>query len=242
MSESSNEIVIACTCGQRYRIPTEYVEQAFTCTACGSALQMPAGASAMAAPSAPTEPPPVAPAVPFEAPVRAIDMRLGSNMAEADPDALMQEVRQSRMTRTILISLAAHILLVGLTSFGLFADWARYGIMMPAAIQAEIKARDEAEQKRKAQEEADRKDAAAKAGNAAQPESVQQDNAANPGVQATDGQASSPPQTGTATAPGKGQPDARTGTTDYERKILEVSNERPAKSPISGLDGDLDLD
>ncbi len=170
------------------------------------------------------------------------DIVIACNLTEADPEVLMQEIRQSRMTRTILISLVAHILLVGLTSFGLFSDWARYGIMMPAAIQAEKKARDEAELKRKAQEDADRKDASAKDGNAVQPDRVQQDKAANPGVQATDGQASSPPETGTETATGKDQPEARTGTSDYEKKILEVSTERPTKSPISGLDGDLDLD
>ncbi len=171
----------------------------------------------------PTEPPPVAPAVPFEAPGPAIDMRLGGDMAEADPAALMQEVRQSRMTRTILISLVAHILLVGLTSFGLFADWSRYGIMMPAAIQAEKKARDEAEQKRKAQEEADKNDAAAKAGNAAQPEGGQQETVAG-------------------TSAGKDQPEAQNEKSNYEKKVMEVSNERPTKSPITGLDGDLDID
>jgi hypothetical protein len=193
-------------------------------------------------PSAPTAPPPVAQAAPVEVPGPAIDMRLDGDMAEADPEALMQEVRQSRMTRTILISLAAHILLVGLTSFGLFADWARYGIMMPYQIKAEKTARAEAEQKLKAKEDADKKEAAAKAEKAAQPEGEQKNNAANTGAEATDGQASSPPQTGTETSAGKGQPEARTGTSDYERKVMEVSNERPTKSPISGLDGDLDLD
>jgi hypothetical protein len=223
MSESSNDIVIACTCGQHYSIPTEYVGQAFTCTECGSAVQVPAGASAMAAPSAPTAPPPVAQAAPVKVPVPAIDMRLDGDLEAADPDPLMQEIRQSRMPRTILISLVAHILLVGLTSFGLFADWARYGIMMPAAIQAEKKALDEAEQKRKAQEEADKNDAAAKAGNAAQPEGGQQ-------------------ETGAGTSVGKDQPEAQNEKSNYEKKVMEVSNERPTKSPITGLDGDLDID
>lgn len=174
-------------------------------------------------PSAPSAPRPVAQASPAEAQGSAIDMHLEGDREVADPETLMQEVRQSRMTRAILISLVAHILLVGLTSFGLFADWARYGIMMPYQIKAEKTARAEAEQKLKAKEDADKKEAAAKAEKAAHPEGEQKNNTANTGAEAT------------------AKPEAQKEKSNYEKEVMEVSNERPTKSSITGLDGDLDL-
>lgn len=152
----------------------------------------------------------------------AIDMHLDEDREVADPDTLMDEVRRSHMTRAILISLVAHLLLLGLTSFGLFSDWAEYGFMMPVEIKAEKAARAEIERKRKAEEEAEKK-AEARAETAAKA-----------------GETSSEEKAGEISA-GENRPDVGKEKSHYEKKVLEVSDERPTQSSITGLDGDLDL-
>ena len=204
MSISSDAIVVTCECGKSYHVPRKNAGQTVRCKECGSPVQVPDAAPSMAPPTGPT---------PEEDACPAIDMHLDGDREVADPDTLMDEVKQSRMTRTILVSLVAHLLIVGLTSFGLFADWSEYGFIMPIEIKAEKAARAEAERKHKAKEEAEKK-AEARAETAAKAGEI---------------------------SAGEDKPVAGKEESNYEKKVLEVSDERPTQSSITGLDGDLDL-
>ena len=74
------------------------------------------------------------------------------------PDTLLVEIEKSIFVKSIVISIVAHVLLLGLTSFPLFADWTKYGIHSPSFINgqktAENKAREAAERKAAAEKKA----------------------------------------------------------------------------------------
>lgn len=222
MSESKDTITVACNCGKRYRLPPDKAGQTFRCKECGDQVRVPDVAPSGESRPEPKPKPDLA-AGPKEAASPAMDMHIEGDREVADPDTLMDEVKQSRMTRTILLSLVAHLLFLGLTSFGLYTDWAEYGLMMPSEIKAEKAARAEVERKRKAKEEADQK-AAAIAEAAAKTEDA------------------SPGKTGVEASVKDNKPEAGKEKSDYEKKVLEVSHERPTQSSVNGLDGDLGLE
>ena len=74
---------------------------------------------------------------PGAAPRRGYDgppMRVSGESGGAEPDELMADIRRSIMTKTLLVSITAHLILVGFTSFGLYAKWAKWGVAMPNTI------------------------------------------------------------------------------------------------------------
>lgn len=79
-----------------------------------------------------------------------------------NPDNLLKEIDKSILAKGLIIALIAHAVVVFGTSFGLYKDWAKYGMKTPSAIKAEKKieqveaekARREAEIQRKAAEAA----------------------------------------------------------------------------------------
>lgn len=94
---------------------------------------------------------------------------------EFDPDQLLTRTSVSYLAPAIMISIIAHIVVIGLTSFGLYRDWGEFGISCdehsfhtPSIINAHRtqaqKAAEEAARKEKLEKEADeraKKDAAA---------------------------------------------------------------------------------
>ena len=75
-------------------------------------------------------------------------MRITQDIAIMEPDAVMSEIRRSIMTKAVLISLVAHIILIGLTSWGLYAKWADHGFMGMRELNRAIEAK--LEEKKKA--------------------------------------------------------------------------------------------
>ncbi len=79
-----------------------------------------------------------------------------------NPDNLLKEIDKSILTKGIVVALIVHAIIVFGTSFGLYKDWAKYGVKAPSTIQAikkaeqveAEKARREAEIQRKAAEAA----------------------------------------------------------------------------------------
>ena len=79
-----------------------------------------------------------------------------------NPDDLLTEINKSIMGKGIAIAVVVTAVVVFGTSFGLYKDWAKYGVKTPSAIKAEkkaeqveaVKARRDAEIKRKAEEAA----------------------------------------------------------------------------------------
>lgn len=81
---------------------------------------------------------------------------------QKNPDDLLLEINKSILGKGIAIAVILTAIVVFGTSFGLYKDWAKYGVKAPSAIKAEKKAeqveaekaRREAEIKRKAEEAA----------------------------------------------------------------------------------------
>lgn len=53
------------------------------------------------------------------------------------PDELVVEIERSIFGKALLISVIAHIVLMGATSVDLFRDWGRYGVHSPSYINAQ---------------------------------------------------------------------------------------------------------
>lgn len=79
-------------------------------------------------------------------------------MENIDPDVLLKKTAKPGMTGDLFLSLIIHALLIGLTSFGLYKAWAKWGIHSPSEIKMLEKA---------AAKEAAKAEAAAKAEEAA---------------------------------------------------------------------------
>jgi len=93
------------------------------------------------------------------------------------PEKLLRAADAPSLGRAVLVSVVAHLLVLGLTSFPLYRDWATYGIRTPAALrelkkaerleadklkrETELKARQEKEQAEAKARETDAGDAGA---------------------------------------------------------------------------------
>ena len=81
-------------------------------------------------------------------------------MANIDPDTLLKKVDKKGMSGDLFISIVLHALVIGLTSFGLYASWMKWGVHSPSQIKvlekaaAKEAAKAEAEAKAKADAEA----------------------------------------------------------------------------------------
>lgn len=60
---------------------------------------------------------------------------MNSNL-EFDPDKLLENVGKSILGKAIVIATVIHLLVIGLTSFSLYKDWAQYGVHTPSQINA----------------------------------------------------------------------------------------------------------
>ena len=107
------------------------------------------------------------------------------------PDMLLTDIERSIFAKALVISIIAHAVLLGGTSFSLFADWGKYGVHSPSYINAQkSKENKEAEAEEKAAEEAKKAEseksaAAAKDAKAAAPAATNAANAAKPATAAT---------------------------------------------------------
>ena len=58
---------------------------------------------------------------------------MNSNL-DFDPDKLLENVGKYILGKAIIIATVIHVLVIGLTSFGLYKDWATYGVHTPSQI------------------------------------------------------------------------------------------------------------
>ena len=81
-------------------------------------------------------------------------------MTNKDPDLLLEPLGRSIMVKALIISAVAHVVIIFGTSFGLYADWAEFGVQSPSSIkmkkkelqeQVEEEARPKAAEERAAQ-------------------------------------------------------------------------------------------
>lgn len=79
-----------------------------------------------------------------------------------DPDTLLKKIGKKGLSGDMVISIIIHALLIGLTSFGLFASWAKWGVHAPNEIKRLEKAAAKEEAQKAAAEKA-KQEAAAKA-------------------------------------------------------------------------------
>lgn len=83
------------------------------------------------------------------------------------PDELVVEIEKSIMPKAMTISLIGHLVLMVVTSIGLFCDWGTYGFHSPSYINAEkarlARAEEDAKRKEAAAEKAKKEAAAAEA-------------------------------------------------------------------------------
>ena len=84
------------------------------------------------------------------------------------PDELVAQIDRSIFAKALVISIVAHIALMGATSVSLFQDWMRYGFHSPSYINAEkTRERREAEETRRREATAEKANAEAEAKKAA---------------------------------------------------------------------------
>jgi sRNA-binding carbon storage regulator CsrA len=77
-------------------------------------------------------------------------------MTNKDPDLLLEPLGRSIMVKALIISAVAHVVIIFGTSFGLYADWAAFGVQSPSSIKMkkkELQEQVEEEARRKAAEE-----------------------------------------------------------------------------------------
>lgn len=82
-------------------------------------------------------------------------------MTNKDPDLLLEPLGRSIMVKALIISAVAHVVIIFGTSFGLYADWAAFGVQSPSSIKMKKK-----ELQEQVEEEARRKAAEARAAQA----------------------------------------------------------------------------
>lgn len=79
-------------------------------------------------------------------------------MTNREPDELLQSISRSILLKALAVSLAIHAVVVFGTSFGLYRDWAVYGVHTPSTIkglkQKAQKDADEAARRQAAEEKA----------------------------------------------------------------------------------------
>jgi len=61
-------------------------------------------------------------------------------MANIDPDTLLKKVDKKGMSGDLVLSIVLHALVIGLTSFGLYASWMKWGVHSPSQIKVLEKA------------------------------------------------------------------------------------------------------
>lgn len=79
-------------------------------------------------------------------------------MTNKDPDLLLEPLGRSIMVKALIISAVAHVVIIFGTPFGLYADWAAFGVQSPSSIKMKKK-----ELQEQVEEEARRKAAEARA-------------------------------------------------------------------------------
>lgn len=95
-------------------------------------------------------------------------------MSNNDPDALLKTMDKKGIFGDLMVSIVLHLLVIGLTSFGLYASWAKWGVHSPSQIKVLEKAaaKEAAKAEQKAKEEAAAAAAATNEVKAAQTTSV----------------------------------------------------------------------
>ena len=82
-------------------------------------------------------------------------------MANTDPDTLLKGVDKKSWKSDVMLSVLLHILVIGLTSFGLYASWQKWGVHSPSQIKMLEKAAAKEAAKQKADAKAAQEAAAA---------------------------------------------------------------------------------
>lgn len=90
------------------------------------------------------------------------------NSSDFNADDLLKDINKSILTKGIIVALVVHAILIFGTSFGLYKDWAKYGVKKPSTIKEEKKQEQVALDKARREEEIQKKaaEAAATASNA----------------------------------------------------------------------------
>lgn len=217
-----SKIVAQCSCGKKYKVTADKAGKHLKCKNCGEAFVVPDGAPASAPPRWTPEESSLAPAITVEGDIRV-----------KDPDELMVEVNRSIVVKTLVVSFLAHFLIIGLTSFSLYADWSQYGVNWPTEIKR-IK-KEEAEKAEQAKRDAER---AAREKERAERLAKEEEK-----KKEEEKAAGKKPETPGAEPEGDAGTTAEGGRekTSYEKKLEEKSFDRPADTSVS-LDDALQID
>lgn len=112
-------------------------------------------------------------------------------MENIDPDMLLKKTAKPGMAGDFVVSLVIHLLLIGLTSFGLYKAWAKWGIHSPSQIKLLEKAAAKEAAKAEAQAKAEE---AAKAAAEEEKKSPKKESAAAPQTNAPETKAAAAPE------------------------------------------------
>ena len=109
------------------------------------------------------------------------------------PDMLLTDIERSIFAKALVISIIAHVALLGGTSFSLFADWGKYGVHSPSYINAQ-------KSKENKEAEAERRKAAAEEKAAEEAKKAEAEKAAAPAKDAKAAATNAAPSATPATA------------------------------------------
>jgi DNA-directed RNA polymerase subunit RPC12/RpoP len=198
MSESINA---TCSCGKEYHLSAEEAGNRIRCKECGEEILLPEQAPA------------------------PDDFLPQDGFVTRDPEELMGEINTSIITKGVVVSLLIHLIVVGLTSFGLYADWAEYGFMLPVEIKAEKKRIADEERKEKLAAARKKKEEERKAAIAAKEEAAKKKAANTKSAKPADSKAGD-------------TEDGKDNRSDYQKKVEEVRTDKPGQD----LDSDVGLE
>jgi len=191
-----DKIIVACDCGKKYRVGPEKIGHEIACKECGGTF--------------------VAEAQGVE--VEATPQRFvgGDVEPSANPAELMSHITSLGFTRTLVISIIAHVILVGVTSVAFVQLCLAYGTTDPRAEVRRVE-KEKEDEKREAARTAEREKLKA---------------------EAEAREAAKAKEEATAAAAAK-EPERE--KTPVEKRVEETSDERPTTSTMS-LDAPLDLE
>jgi len=144
----TDKVVVACSCGKKYKLPQEKLGRTMKCRDCGSSFLAQAEEEAVA-PALVAAPEPAAQPALTHFDIESLDIS-----RPVDPDRLIEPLQRTTIMPLVGISVGIHVVLIALASIRYFTLVPEYGWIDPEGKQQAAIREQEEEKKRKEREAA----------------------------------------------------------------------------------------